>query len=487
MHAARAVKPMVHSVRRGMVRVTWAFDSAFALIVMLVTFTTVNTGRAPRGLQEFLAVRLTVRNVALVIAFMLVWRSCFALCGLYRTGTRSTTSSVGVARIVAACTMGTIFLTLFTVASRSGAFGLNVVLYFWVASVAVELIGRAAIVGFATYIGRRHRDAKRAVIVGSGPRALRLYQNILRSESADCIVTGFVDSRDSSAVPEEIRSRLLGNLQELEVMLSRQPIDQVLIALPVKSCYQAIQHVIDTCERVGVEVKYFPDLFSVSLARHAFDEGDGLQGVRLQLVADDHRLLVKRAIDVVGAVCGLIALLPLLIVCALAVRLTSPGTVLFSQLRYGYNRRQFRMYKFRTMVQDAERLQESVESLNEAHGPVFKIRADPRLTPVGRIMRKLSLDELPQLFNVLAGEMSLVGPRPMSIRDVTRFSESWLMRRFSVKPGLTCLWQVNGRSNTDFDRWVELDLAYIDNWSLALDMRILLKTVPVVLMGSGAM
>jgi exopolysaccharide biosynthesis polyprenyl glycosylphosphotransferase len=470
-----------------MVRVTGTFDSAFALIVMLVTFTTVNTGRIPRGFQEFLAARLTVRNVALVSAFMLVWRSCFALCGLYRTSAPSIFSFIGVARIVAACTIGTTFLSLFTVASRSGAFGPSVVCYFWVASVLAELAGRAAIVGSATFIDRRTRDVKRAVIVGSGPRALRLYRNILTAQFVDCIVIGFVDSRDSSALPEEIRSRLLGSLQELEGMLSRQPIDQVLIALPVKSCYQAIQHVIDTCERVGVEVKYFPDLFSVSLARHAFDEQDGLHGVRLQLVADDHRLIVKRAIDLVGAGCGLIALLPLLIACALAVKLTSPGTVLFSQLRYGYNRRQFRMYKFRTMVQDAERLQESVESLNEARGPVFKIRADPRLTPVGRILRRSSLDELPQLFNVLTGEMSLVGPRPMPIRDVTRFSESWLMRRFSVKPGLTCLWQVNGRSDTDFDRWVQLDLAYIDNWSLALDMRILLKTVPVVLTGSGAM
>jgi lipopolysaccharide/colanic/teichoic acid biosynthesis glycosyltransferase len=144
------------------------------------------------------------------------------------------------------------------------------------------------------------------------------------------------------------------------------------------------------------------------------------------------------------------------------------------------------MYKFRTMVEDAEALQSDLESANEASGPVFKIRADPRVTPVGRIMRRLSLDELPQLFNVLRGDMSLVGPRPLPVRDVSRFSQSWLMRRFSVKPGLTCLWQIRGRNDVDFDQWIRLDLDYIDNWSLTLDMQILLKTVPVVLSGSGA-
>ena len=145
------------------------------------------------------------------------------------------------------------------------------------------------------------------------------------------------------------------------------------------------------------------------------------------------------------------------------------------------------MYKFRTMVSNAEALQSGLETRNEARGPIFKIRADPRITPIGRVMRKLSLDELPQLINVFRGEMSLVGPRPMSTRDVALFNESGLLRRFSVRPGLTCLWQVNGRSNTDFDRWVALDLAYIDNWSLSLDMRILIKTVPAVLSGDGAM
>jgi exopolysaccharide biosynthesis polyprenyl glycosylphosphotransferase len=198
-------------------------------------------------------------------------------------------------------------------------------------------------------------------------------------------------------------------------------------------------------------------------------------------------LVVKRVLDVTVALCGLVVFTPVFVVCALAIKLSGPGPVLFSQPRYGRNRRLFLMHKFRTMVQDAEQLQPDLESQNEARGPVFKIRSDPRVTAVGRVLRKLSIDELPQLFNVLRGDMSLVGPRPLPVRDVSRFNETWLMRRFSVKPGLTCLWQVNGRSNVDFDHWVRLDLDYIDNWSLALDMRILFKTVPVVLRGIGAM
>ena len=177
----------------------------------------------------------------------------------------------------------------------------------------------------------------------------------------------------------------------------------------------------------------------------------------------------------------------MLAIVALAVKLTSPGPVLFKQPRYGYNRRRFPMYKFRTMVKDAEQRLKELEHLNEAAGPVFKIKKDPRLTSIGGFLRSTSIDELPQLFNVLLGHMSLVGPRPLPVRDVSRFSEATLMRRFSVLPGMTGLWQVSGRSSLGFNDWIALDLKYIDNWSLLEDLRILLITVPVVLRGRGAM
>jgi lipopolysaccharide/colanic/teichoic acid biosynthesis glycosyltransferase len=201
---------------------------------------------------------------------------------------------------------------------------------------------------------------------------------------------------------------------------------------------------------------------------------------------EDYRKVVKRTIDVLGAGLGLIVLAPVLIATAIAVRLSSEGPIIFAQDRYGFSRRRFKMYKFRTMIDGAEEQQAQLEDQNEASGPVFKIRSDPRVTGVGHVLRKYSLDELPQLLNVLRGEMSLVGPRPLPIRDVHRFTEGALMRRFSIRPGLTCLWQISGRSDVGFDQWIALDLQYIDQWSLLLDCKILLQTLPVVLKGTGA-
>jgi exopolysaccharide biosynthesis polyprenyl glycosylphosphotransferase len=196
--------------------------------------------------------------------------------------------------------------------------------------------------------------------------------------------------------------------------------------------------------------------------------------------------MAKRLIDVWGSIALLLLLTPLLFVVALLIKLDSPGPVLFKQERVGLNKRRFLLIKFRTMADGAEKGQATLETLNEADGPVFKIKNDPRVTNIGRFLRRYSLDELPQLFNVLKGEMSLVGPRPLPVRDIERIDLQWHKRRLSMKPGLTCFWQVSGRSDVSFDHWVRMDLQYIDNWSLPLDLKILLKTIPAVLRGSGA-
>jgi len=200
---------------------------------------------------------------------------------------------------------------------------------------------------------------------------------------------------------------------------------------------------------------------------------------------DSLPLAIKRGIDLVLSSVAILAALPLFAVIAVLIKLDSRGPVLFPQERVGFNRRRFRALKFRTMVDGADQQQAALEPLNEADGPVFKIRKDPRVTRVGRWLRRLSFDELPQLFNVLRGDMSLVGPRPLPLRDVSRIDVRAHKRRFSVRPGITCLWQVNGRGPR-FEEWIKQDMEYIDNWSLGLDLRIILKTIPAVLSGKGA-
>jgi exopolysaccharide biosynthesis polyprenyl glycosylphosphotransferase len=202
--------------------------------------------------------------------------------------------------------------------------------------------------------------------------------------------------------------------------------------------------------------------------------------------AEGWGVIMKRGLDIVASASLLVLLLPAMAVIAALIKLTTPAPVLFIQRRLGYNKREFNIYKFRTMVEGAEQRIKQLEHLNEVSGPVFKMRNDPRVTPLGRILRKTSLDELPQLFNVLKGDMSLVGPRPLPARDYEGFQQDWQRRRFSVRPGITCLWQINGRSSIPFEQWMQLDLQYIDKWSLWLDLEILIKTIPVVLKGSGA-
>jgi exopolysaccharide biosynthesis polyprenyl glycosylphosphotransferase len=322
---------------------------------------------------------------------------------------------------------------------------------------------------------------RRVVIVGSGPRALRVARQLDHTQE----LLGFVDSNTTPADPAVERLKL-GGLDDLERVLMTHALDEVVIALPVKSHYEEIQRVIDLCEHTGTESKYLADVFACAAARMHADLVATLPLVSTRVAVDPRTAALKRAIDVVGALLALALALPLMLLIALAVKLSSEGPVFFVQERFGRNKRRFPMIKFRTMVAGAEEMQDALEPRNESRGPVFKIRDDPRITPVGRFLRRTSLDELPQLLNVLRDEMSLVGPRPLPIRDVLRFREAWLMRRFSVRPGITGLWQVSGRSEVAFDDWTAMDLHYIEHWTLGLDLRILARTIPAVLTGRGA-
>jgi exopolysaccharide biosynthesis polyprenyl glycosylphosphotransferase len=274
---------------------------------------------------------------------------------------------------------------------------------------------------------------------------------------------------------------------ELESLIAQEPVDEVFIALPRDKYGELIETIVHLCEEQGIIVRLQAEMFKLNTARSHVDDLDGMPIVTIRSgPPDSWQLLVKRLFDIGGSALLLLLLTPMFAVVALLIKLTSRGPIFFKQKRVGFNRRYFLLLKFRTMMHDAEQQQHILEPFNEKDGPVFKIKNDPRITAVGKFLRRFSIDELPQLLNVLKGDMSLVGPRPMSLRDVQRIDIRWHKRRFSVKPGITCLWQVNGRSDVSFDYWVRMDLEYIDRWSLGLDMKILIKTIPAVLRGAGA-
>ena len=454
-------------------------DAGVAFVCLLVVLVITNSEEMPQGLNNFLSMRITLRNVLLVALLMGVWRFAFQVCGLYSV--RGLRSHGGERlRVILACSAGSIIALALPALTVGNGLRPGNLVYFFLATTIGTLVlreGRRAI--------SRSGGPRRILIVGTGMRALALWRTLERDQTGEYELAGFVDTADGTPASEDIASRSAGTLDDLESLLMRHAIDEVCIALPIKSHYPDVQETIRVCERVGVRAKYQADLFDSAVAWPWFDDPSN-PTVTMHVVPSDYRLVIKRGFDIAGALAALVVLSPVLAVIALAVRLTSPGPAIFAQERYGLNRRRFRMLKFRTMRKDAEQLQAALEARNEADGPVFKIADDPRITPIGRFLRRTSLDELPQFVNVLRGEMSLVGPRPLPLRDVARFTSAGDMRRFSVRPGLTCLWQISGRSSLSFSDWIRLDLAYIDRWSLLLDVLILVRTVPAVIMGAGA-
>jgi exopolysaccharide biosynthesis polyprenyl glycosylphosphotransferase len=458
-------------------------DSLAAVAAILGVLVSVSLPTLPGALEDFLSARITVKNVLLLIFLATAWPAVFHLFGLYEARRLRHLGSE-VSRLIAASTAGSALALVFPLTSVTGTLTVADVRDFWLVSLVFCLIVRT---GRRAIDRSRNRHVRRTLIVGTGRLAARAYHDLRGGRPHRYEVVGFVDDpADAGPEFDRIQQQTIGTLEHLEQILMRQVIDEVVIALPVKSRYQQIQYAIGVCERAGVRAKYGADLFESTVASQRYDAHGDRAFVALHVAPDGYRVVVKRAIDIIGATVGLILLAPLLVIVAMAIKLTSSGPSIFAQERCGHHKRPLRMYKFRSMMADADTLQALLEERNEARGPVFKIRDDPRITPLGRLLRRSSLDELPQLWNVLRGDMSLVGPRPLPWRDVHRITRPSDMRRFSIRPGLTCLWQVQGRSNLDFERWVELDLEYIDTWSLALDLRILVQTIPVVLIGKGA-
>lgn len=321
---------------------------------------------------------------------------------------------------------------------------------------------------------RHGGSAERIILAGEVDKAREILESFTPTQRLEIQVVEIVDLQ-------------VNEVEALVEAIHRHNTGRVILAFS-RIELEKVQHAIEACEVEGVEAWLSADFIRTSVARPTYESLGRRPMLVFRATPDlSWALMVKNFIDRVGAAAGLIVLSPLFLIIALAVRLTSSGPVIFRQQRAGIHGTPFTMYKFRTMRQDAEAQHAALLARNEMSGPVFKVHNDPRITAIGSILRKTSLDELPQLFNVLKGQMSLVGPRPLPLYEVEKFQNVSHRRRLSMKPGLTCLWQIRGRNNvTDFDDWVRMDLEYIDHWSLGLDISILIGTIPAVLRGAGA-
>lgn len=368
---------------------------------------------------------------------------------------------------------------------RPLAFSRLLFLYVSVLTVVFLSVSRLIKKSVEGYLRRRGIGVDRTLIVGAGEVGRAVMRILVARPDLGYQVVGFLEP-DATKSGEAIgRFPRLGGLDDLAEVLVTHDVSEVIITL-ASSHNRRIQHITRICRRSGVLARIVPDFFHLSLNQMNVDNLGGipLLSVREQSLERGSRL-VKRVMDLVGAVFVLLIFSPLLSLIALAIRLDSKGPILFRQERLGENESPFQVFKFRSMREGAETEQERLADLNEADGPLFKIKDDPRLTRVGRLIRRTSLDELPQLINVLRGEMSLVGPRPPLASEVAKY-ESWQRKRLTIKPGMTGLWQVSGRSDLTFDEMCLLDIYYIENWGLWLDVRILLRTIPLFIFSRGA-
>lgn len=418
---------------------------------------------------------------AAALFFGLAWIIGLWSMGLYalRTRWRLLTEARDIAKtsvLVIATTLSMLFLIKADDVSR-----LFLALLF-IAQPLVTLTGRALLRAAFAAVRERGYDSRYMVVAGTGPLAQEFATRVASHPGLGLRIIGHL------SIPGEddhvVTRRILGSVEEIQDVFHSHIVDEVAVCLPATAAHY-LEPITGLAAGEGKTVRIPQDPIEEILPSAHQEEFDGFL-VR-SLVHDGHRevgLLLKRILDIAGSALGLIVLSPLLLTTALLIRVRDGSPVIFSQTRVGIHGRPFRIYKFRTMVPDAEARLEDIRHLNERTGAAFKATNDPRMTSLGRWLRKTSIDELPQLWNVLNGTMSLVGPRPPLPQEVTEY-DVWHRRRLSMKPGMTGLWQVEAREESDFDTWVERDLIYIDGWSIWLDLKILLRTVPAVLMHSG--
>ncbi len=361
-------------------------------------------------------------------------------------------------------------------------------LIFFYAGVLITVFLALARVGkrlVRNHLRNKGLGVDRVLIVGAGEVGRTVMRNIVAHPALGYHIVGFVDDDPDKGSSDIGRFQALGSTTNIPRLVKEMAIDEVIITLPWMY-HRKIVSIVAQCERQRVRVRIVPDLFQMTLSHLDVEDLGGVPMIGVKEISISRsEMLFKRVTDVIVSLVALLILWPLFLLVGVAIKLDSPGPMFFRQIRVGKGERLFACYKFRSMYADAEEQKEVLMDLNEAGSVLFKIRNDPRVTRVGRLLRRTSMDELPQLFNVLMGHMSLVGPRPAPPAEVQRYL-AWHRRRLEVAPGITGLWQVSGRSELTFDEMVLLDLYYIENWSAFLDIQIMLRTVPTILMGEGA-
>ncbi len=467
---------------RYMGRARLLHDLVVSAVCLLVAFPLVTWLRGWPGVPLELR-----QQLGLLAVIAPIWALVFRLVRSDQPmRTRARWHQVGV--VVRSVTLGVGLLAAFLYLTRLVEVPRSVLVAFFGLNLVVGVASRLAIHEILRVARARGQNTKQIVIVGTTRRARRMADLFADHPEWGLKVVGLLgrNGLGRALVGKEVHGMpVLGTVEDLLKVLREVVVDEVVFAVPEIELDQ-VEEALKVCEMMGVQARLMMDFADPPVARVAVDKLGSIPMISFSATAEGSLgMAVKGMFDSVGALALIVVLSPVLLACAVAVRLSSPGPILFRQKRCGLNGREFVMFKFRSMVDGADDMKTSLAEYNEADGPVFKIEDDPRVTRVGRFLRRMSLDELPQLFNVLKGEMSLVGPRPPLQCEVESY-EDWQLRRLSMRPGLTGLWQVSGRSTTGFGEWIKLDLQYIDRWSLALDLKILALTIPAVLSGRGA-
>lgn len=415
----------------------------------------------------------------------IIWVILFDLQGAY-SYQRFTSFATEIKIIFKTVIIGSLLLIGALFLIRLGNLPRTLVSLFVLTSFVLLSLEKLLLFGIAGIIRQRGYNRKTVLVVGTGNQTRRFVGTIQQHFHWGLDIIGFIDVAEGNVGREIFGKKILGTIHDIPLVLHEHPVDEVIITVSTRRLGE-VREVLEVCEREGVQVRIISDFLGRIAKRFRADMIYGLPILSIGYVPENQAaLMVKRGMDIVISLTALVLLAPFFLIIAAAIKISSPGPVFYEWNVVGFNKKPFKSWKFRTMVVGADSMKARLAHLNEMKGPVFKITNDPRITPIGRFLRKFSLDELPQLWSVLKGDMSLVGPRPAGPHELVRY-ESWQRRKLSIKPGITCLWQVNGRNRIyNFDDWAKMDLAYIDNWSLWLDIKILLKTIPAVIFGKGA-